>query len=98
MEAQELIAISLEGSGMMTRTMQVSLPDELEAEVAAAVARGEYASEDGAIRGALVEWRAQRLAESIRIEKLRRLWQEGLDSGCGRSLSIDAIKAEARRR
>lgn len=83
---------------MTGRTLQVSLPDELEAEVAAAVARGEYASEDEAIRGAVAEWHAQRLVEAIGVEELRRLWREGLDSGPGRSLSIDDIKAEARRR
>jgi antitoxin ParD1/3/4 len=74
------------------------LPDDLAAEVASAVAHGEFASESDAVLGALAEWRVQRLAETIGIEELRRLWQEGVDSGPGRSTPIEEIKAEARRR
>lgn len=83
---------------MTNRTVQVSLPEELEAEVAAAVARGEFASESDAIRDAVAEWHTQRMVEAVGVEELRRLWREGLESGSGRSLSIDDIKAEARRR
>ncbi|MGH6836601.1 MAG: ribbon-helix-helix domain-containing protein [Methylocella sp.] len=83
---------------MSPRTLQVSLPDDLAAEVTAAVARGEYESESDAILVAVAEWRVQRLAETIGVEELRRLWQEGVDSGPGRSMSIEEIKAEARRR
>jgi antitoxin ParD1/3/4 len=82
----------------MGRVLQLSLPDELEAEVAAAVARGEYASEADAVLGAVIEWRTQRLVETMGIEELRRLWRDGIDSGPGRFETIDEIKAEARRR
>jgi antitoxin ParD1/3/4 len=74
------------------------LPDDLAAEVASAVQGGEYASESDAILGAVAEWRVQRQVETIGVEELRHLWQEGVDSGRGRSKSIEEIKAEARRR
>jgi antitoxin ParD1/3/4 len=80
------------------RTLDVSLPDDLAAEVASAVQHGEFASESDAVLGAVPEWRVERLAETIGVEKLRRLWQEGVESGPGRSMSIEEIKAEARRR
>lgn len=83
---------------MSMKSIQVSLPDELEAAVAAAVARGEYASRDDAIRDAVADWHAQRMIEAMGLDELRRLWWEGIDSGPGRSLTIDEIKAEARRR
>jgi antitoxin ParD1/3/4 len=79
-------------------TLEVALPDDLAAEVASAVQRGEYASESDAVLGAVAEWRIQRLAEMIGVEELRRLWQEGVDSGPRRSMSVEEIKAEARRR
>ena len=83
---------------MSPRTLEISLPDDLAAEVASAVARGEFTSESDAVLGAVGEWRVQRLAETNGVEELRRLWQEGVDSGPGRSMSVEEIKAEARRR
>jgi len=83
---------------MGPRTLEVSLPDDLAAEVASAVQRGEYGSESEAVLGAVAEWRVQRVAEMIGVEELRRLWREGVDSGPGRSMSVEEIKAEARRR
>jgi antitoxin ParD1/3/4 len=80
------------------RTLEVSLPDDLAAEVASAVRRGEYASESDAVLGAVAEWRVQRVAEMVGVEELWRLWREGVDSGPGRSMSVEEIKAEARRR
>ena len=83
---------------MSPRTLEVSLPDDLAAEVAPAVQCGEFMSESDAVLGAVAEWRVQRLAETIGVEELRHLWQEGVDSGPGRSKSIEEIKAEAWRR
>jgi antitoxin ParD1/3/4 len=80
------------------RTLEVSLPDDLAVEVMSAVQRGEYASESDAVLGAVAEWRVQRVAETIGVEELRRLWREGVESGPGRSMSIEEIKAEARHR
>ncbi len=50
---------------MSPRTLEVSLPDDLAAEVASAVQRGEYASVSDAVLGAVAEWRVQRLAETL---------------------------------
>jgi antitoxin ParD1/3/4 len=84
---------------MTNRTIQLTLSEDLEAEITAAVRGGEYASTDEAIAEALAEWRASRhLDSAIDGEELRRLWREGLDSGAGRDMSIDEIKEEARRR
>jgi antitoxin ParD1/3/4 len=78
--------------------LEVSLPDDLATEVKSAVQRGEYASESDAVLGAVAEWRVQRVVEKIGVEELRRLWREGVDSGPGHSMSVEEIKAEARRR
>ncbi len=82
----------------MVRTVQVTLPEELDAEVAAAVDAGEYASAGDAIAAAVAAWSAgRRLDDSLDAAELRRLWREGVESGPGRSMSIDDIKQEARR-
>ena len=73
---------------MSPRTLEVSLPDDLAAEVTSAVQRGEYASESDAVLGAVAEWRVRRVAEMVEVEELRRLWREGVDSGPGHSMSV----------
>jgi antitoxin ParD1/3/4 len=83
---------------MSRHTVHLTLPDDLAAEISAAVARGEYASETEALLGAVEEWRAQRSVEPIGLEELRRLVQEGMDSGPGAFASFEDIRAEARRR
>lgn len=83
---------------MSGHVLHLSLPDDLAAEIAAAVERGEYASEGEAVLGAVKEWRAQRQAEAIDVEELRRLVQEGVDSGPGRFETFEEIRAEARLR
>jgi len=47
-----------------TRTLQVTLPDDLDAEIVAAVAAGEYASTEDVIAGAVAEWGAGRRLDS----------------------------------
>ena len=83
---------------MSGHLVQLALPEDLAAELSAAVERGEYESESDALLGAVEEWRAQRQAEAIGVEELRRLIQEGIDSGPGRFDSFEDIRAEARRR
>jgi antitoxin ParD1/3/4 len=82
-----------------TRTLKLTLPDDLDAEITAAVSRGEYESAEDVVVGAVAEWRASRRYEaSLDDEELRRLWREGVASGAGRNMSIDEIKSEAQRR
>jgi len=84
---------------MAGRTLQVTLPAELDAEVAAAVSRGEYASAEDAVAGAVAEWGARRWRDtSLDDAELRALWREGIDNGAGRNMSAEDIKREARRR
>ncbi|MGJ0394111.1 MAG: ribbon-helix-helix domain-containing protein [Methylocystis sp.] len=83
---------------MSGHLVQLSLPEDLAAEISAAVERGEYASENDALVGAVEEWRAQRQVGSIGVEKLKRLVREGIESGPGCFESFEDIRAEARRR
>ena len=82
---------------MSGRTLQLSLPDDLAAEIAAAVARGEYGSEKDVVVGAVSEWRARRRAEETEIEEWRGLWREEIDAGAGRFELIEDIRVESRR-
>jgi antitoxin ParD1/3/4 len=76
----------------------ITLSQELAESVDQAVAAGEYASVSEVIRDALRQWKERRDLFGYTVEELRRLVQEGLDSGPGRFASMDEIKAEARRR
>jgi len=83
---------------MSGKVMQVLLPDDLAEEIAASVERGEYPSESDAVIGAVEEWRASRFVEDYSVEELRRLVQEGADSGPGKfESSFEQIKAEAQK-
>jgi len=77
---------------------RITLSPELAAEIDGAVKAGEFASEDEAIANALREWKERRDNHGYTIAELRRLVQEGIDSGPGRYASLDEIKQEARRR
>jgi antitoxin ParD1/3/4 len=76
----------------------ITLPPDLAAAIDGAVEAGEYASDNEAISDALREWKERRDNHGYTIAELRRLIQEGIDSGPGRVSSIDEIKAEARKR
>ena len=84
---------------MSVRTLQLTLSDDLDGEIAAAIAAGEYASAEDAVAGAIADWRAsRRLDASLDREELGRLWREGIESGRGEGLSIEDLKSEASRR
>ena len=78
--------------------VSVALTPEMLAVVREAVESGEYASSSEVMREALREWKRRRALERKEVEGLRRLWQEGLESGPERFADMAAIKAEARRR
>ena len=78
--------------------MSVALTPKMAAFVRDAVESGEYASSSEVIREALRDWKQKRLLQLQNIDELRRLWQEGIDSGAGRYVDMEAIKQEAHRR
>jgi antitoxin ParD1/3/4 len=59
---------------------------------------GEYASNSEVVREALRQWKARRALQSDAMSELKRLWQEGLDSGAGKPLDIEATKRRAHQR
>ena len=78
--------------------MSIALTPEMAAAVRAAVENGEYVSSSEVIRDALRDWQLRRSLHDREVEEMKRLWQEGVDSGPGQFADMDAIKAEARRR
>ncbi len=63
--------------------LSVALTPDMVAEVRAAVEAGDYGSVSEVIRDALRDWRLRRRIESLETEELRRLVQQGIDSGPG---------------
>mgnify|MGYP001285254059 CR=1 FL=1 len=61
----------------------VTLSPELAAAVDEAVDAGEYASASEVVRDALRQWKERRDCYGYTLEELRRLVQEGIDSGPG---------------
>ena len=61
----------------------ITLSSELAAAIDGAVEAGEYASVAEAIDDALREWKERRENHGYTIAELRRLIQEGIDSGPG---------------
>lgn len=80
----------------MGKQFQISLPDEIAVEIAAAVNRGEYNSEEEIISQAIEDWHGRRLEDGFPLDHLRALVEEGLASGPGRELNIEELIAEAR--
>jgi antitoxin ParD1/3/4 len=74
--------------------ISIALPHDLVAEVKAAVERGEYSTTSEVVRDALRDWRLKRKVEALDVEDLKRLVQEGIDSGP----SVDAETVFARLR
>ncbi|TPM38310.1 type II toxin-antitoxin system ParD family antitoxin [Mesorhizobium sp. B2-3-4] len=62
----------------------ITLSPELAQAVDDVVAAGEYASASEVIRDALRQWKDRRDLLGYTVEELRRLVQEGIDSGPGR--------------
>ena len=78
--------------------LSIALTLDMAATVRQAVESGDYASASEVIREALRDWKRKRGVDREIVEELRRLWQEGLDSGPSAPLDMDAIRCEARAR
>jgi antitoxin ParD1/3/4 len=78
--------------------MSIALPADMATLVRKAVETGDYASSSEVIREALRELKARRAARSEAVSELRRLWEEGIDSGRSAALDTAAIKKRGRQR
>ena len=78
--------------------VSIALTSEMVAMVRKAVETGEYASNSEVVREALRDWSRKHFLREKEIEEIRRLWNEGLESGPGKFADVKDIKAEARRR
>jgi antitoxin ParD1/3/4 len=61
--------------------ISVALTPDMVAELRAAVEGGDYGSVSEVVRDALRDWRLRRKIETLETEELRRLVQQGIDSG-----------------
>ncbi|MEX0735138.1 MAG: type II toxin-antitoxin system ParD family antitoxin [Steroidobacteraceae bacterium] len=78
--------------------ISVALPADMLDLVKQAVRSGNYATTSEVIREALREWKGRRETREETIAEVRRLVQEGLDSGRWQPLDTAEIKREGRRR
>jgi antitoxin ParD1/3/4 len=76
--------------------LSIALTPDMAAVVREAVEGGDYASASEVVREALRDWKLKRAVEGEVIAELRRLWQEGLDSGSPEPLDMQEIKRAAR--
>ena len=78
--------------------ISIALSADMVTLVRKAVETGDYASSSEVIREALREWKARRAVRSDTVKELRRLWDEGIDSGRSADLDMTAIKKRGRQR
>jgi antitoxin ParD1/3/4 len=64
-------------------TINIALSADMAGTVREAVASGDYASESEVVEDALRVWRDERSGDGMDIDEIRRLVQEGIDSGPG---------------
>jgi formyltetrahydrofolate-dependent phosphoribosylglycinamide formyltransferase len=78
--------------------VSVALSSELLGAAKEAVASGAYASTSEVIREALREWNLRKPLREAEIERLRKAWQEGIESGEPRPFDPEDTKRRARER
>ena len=78
--------------------ISIALTPDMAAMIRTAVEGGEYATASEVIREALRDWKYKHELREQKVEEIRKLWQEGIDSGPSKLSDFDAIKAEARKR
>jgi antitoxin ParD1/3/4 len=79
--------------------LRVNIPVATETLLSEAVASGEYASTEAIVEEALRDWSAARSSSfdsPSDVERLRQLWDEGIESGFDEEVDIEAILREAR--
>jgi antitoxin ParD1/3/4 len=78
--------------------VSIALSPEMVAMLKGAVASGEYASASEVVREALREWNLRKPLREAEIERLRKAWRDGVESGPSRSLDFQEIKRRGRER
>lgn len=78
--------------------INVSLPEELLRFIKAKVETGRYTSSSEVVREALRLLEKHDEQEAEKLRWLQQAWKDGVASGDGGELDIDAIKAEGRQR
>ena len=78
--------------------LSVAVTSEQAAALREILAGGEYATASEIIREALRDWQLKHGRRQEDLRRLRAAWDEGVASGPGRELDLDALKTEARRR
>ncbi len=78
--------------------VSVALSSELVATVKEAVATGRYASASEVVREALREWHLRKPLREAELERLRKAWQAGIESGPSKPLDFDEVKRKGRER
>ncbi|MDI6026373.1 type II toxin-antitoxin system ParD family antitoxin [Corticibacterium sp. UT-5YL-CI-8] len=76
--------------------VSIALSSELLGTIKDAVASGQYASASEVVREALREWNLRQPLRQAEIERLRKAWSEGLDSGAPESIDFDDVKRRGR--
>jgi antitoxin ParD1/3/4 len=76
--------------------ISVALPAEMVIDLRGAVASGEYSSTSEVIRDALRDWKLKRKVASLELDELRRLVQEGIDSGPGTDADLVFARLRAK--
>jgi antitoxin ParD1/3/4 len=66
-----------------SETFRMTLSEDLAAEVDGAIASGEYGTTDEIVAEALRDWKERRDNDGYSLAELRRLVQDGIDSGPG---------------
>ena len=78
--------------------VSIALSPEMVTMLKGAVASGGYASASEVVREALREWSLRKPLREAEIERLRKAWREGIESGQSRPLDMDEIKRRGRER
>ena len=78
--------------------ISVALTSEQVAALKAAVDAGEYATTSEIVREAVRDWQLKRDLRQEDINRLRRMWDEGVASGSAGKLNMKALRKEARER
>jgi antitoxin ParD1/3/4 len=74
--------------------VSIALTPEMNALVQEAVASGQYASASEVVRDALRFWQNREKVREEALAYTRALIQEGIDSGPGREIDFEELKAE----